>query len=950
MSNAPLHAKPRQNQDETLSYWDPALATGKGVYARGSTTDADSGFSSESQGHLEADEQHLELSQQLPGAKLYSKAVFAVNRSIESAGSVVGIGVAGIDEEESTDAEPIKAPTGLFSTGFDFLEEWVNDQVFLSYGEFWPQEHAKGTEQRPEQATEHTAKSSFWKSATISEDQTNAVDLERQRFFVLLDPSLISQSEETIQRGHPGLKPPPGLPAHLLPRLFKGARPRSPPRPINLSIRGANQSFDMLNQHHDMEAEARNLNTKEKSRMDRISELEYELATLRGDLGGVEKAPTFQVLHVLDRDTTKYLAEPSWQVEGHHTYLKGNMPLSKPDDFLSGLGNVAFVVYMEYSPRPALDESLDAVARTKTKAIPNPKPFSHTIKLLSPSMKDAANAFFDKITKLNPEFPHQEQDHTFESPFLFWYHYRSTGILKELDPSQRALMELLTNWIGETYGGKYSEVDALLDRGVVTQDAMKFLWHPGQTLVLNEYSPPVGCIATTWVTENTVSENGSDFEEPPKFQASAWFYDYDGRFWKHGIDITLKVRKFEQQPETRIDKLFLYPLRFASAELEAQLENRGHIFWRCRRRHFVSYTTRNEDDILKSSDERYMVDFSTYRMLHSDSVGFQQKYGSNRDRRYMPEELMNEEQPPAGYETVFPKSVTGFNMRRKKWQDLEVDRIQNVKWYKEAFDHLVIGEETKELVQALITNRIESEKNTDWVTNKGNGLIMLLHGGPGTGKTFTAESVAELAEKPLYSITCGDIGTKPEDVEKYLESAFHLGKLWDCVVLLDEADVFLEQRTLNDLKRNALVSVFLRVLEYYEGILMLTTNRVGIFDEAFKSRIQLALHYDNLDKSQRVQIWKNFFSRLQMLEGEEGVIDFDTLESYFDELAEYPMNGRQIRNTITTARQLAKFKKRPMGYGHLRHVIKVAGKFDQYLLEVHDKISDDQIARGEGVR
>ena len=61
-----------------------------------------------------------------------------------------------------------------------------------------------------------------------------------------------------------------------------------------------------------------------------------------------------------------------------------------------------------------------------------------------------------------------------------------------------------------------------------------------------------------------------------------------------------------------------------------------------------------------------------------------------------------------------------------------------------------------------------------------------------------------------------------------------------CVALLDEGDVFLEQRTLTDLDRNALASVFLRVLEYYEGILILTSNRVGTFDEAFKSRIQLS--------------------------------------------------------------------------------------------------------------
>lgn len=141
-------------------------------------------------------------------------------------------------------------------------------------------------------------------------------------------------------------------------------------------------------------------------------------------------------------------------------------------------------------------------------------------------------------------------------------------------------------------------------------------------------------------------------------------------------------------------------------------------------------------------------------------------------------------------------------------------------------------------------------------------MIILLHGGSGTGKTFTAESVAEMAEKPLFRVTCGDIGTKPEEVERYLESVLHLSKSWGHVVLLDEANVFLEQRTLTDLERNALVSVFLRVLEYYEGILILTSNRVGTFDEAFKSCIQLSLHYENLGKRQCRKIWKNFLSHL----------------------------------------------------------------------------------------
>jgi len=223
-----------------------------------------------------------------------------------------------------------------------------------------------------------------------------------------------------------------------------------------------------------------------------------------------------------------------------------------------------------------------------------------------------------------------------------------------------------------------------------------------------------------------------------------------------------------------------------------------------------------------------------------------------------------------------------------------------------------------------------------------------LHGGPGTGKTLTAESVAEIAEKPLYRVTCGDIGTEPDEVEKYLESVLNLGKIWGCVVLLDEADVFLEQRSLEDLLRNALVSVFLRVLEYYDGILVLTSNRVGTFDEAFKSRIQLALHYASLGPFQRLKIWENFIVRLESL-GED-MIDFDDLKDHLEQLAEHKMNGRQIRNAITTARQYAQWKKTVLTYSHLKDVIEISGRFDLYLDKLHGGYTQDQLAEDEGLR
>jgi AAA+ superfamily predicted ATPase len=140
--------------------------------------------------------------------------------------------------------------------------------------------------------------------------------------------------------------------------------------------------------------------------------------------------------------------------------------------------------------------------------------------------------------------------------------------------------------------------------------------------------------------------------------------------------------------------------------------------------------------------------------------------------------------------------------------------------------------------------------------------------------------------------------------------------------------------------------VFLRILEYYDGILILTSNRVGSFDEAFKSRIQVALHYENLTRSSRKKIWENF---LKMLNKNKKDMNFDKIKHHIDGLADMEMNGRQIRNALTTARQLAIYKTERLDWQHIEQAIKVSTDFNRYLQRVQGHM-DEQWARDEGLR
>jgi len=138
------------------------------------------------------------------------------------------------------------------------------------------------------------------------------------------------------------------------------------------------------------------------------------------------------------------------------------------------------------------------------------------------------------------------------------------------------------------------------------------------------------------------------------------------------------------------------------------------------------------------------------------------------------------------------------------------------------------------------------------------------------------------------------------------------------------------------------------MLNSYLGILILTTNRVATFDEAFKSRIQLALHYEKLTKRQRECIWENFINRLKTFTTDN--IDTEDLRKHLEELSTFDMNGRQIRNAITTARQLAMFKNKALDYSILKHVISVSGRFDRYLKNVNEGLTDEELARENQLR
>ncbi|EMD00860.1 hypothetical protein BAUCODRAFT_187048 [Baudoinia panamericana UAMH 10762] len=335
---------------------------------------------------------------------------------------------------------------------------------------------------------------------------------------------------------------------------------------------------------------------------------------------------------------------------------------------------------------------------------------------------------------------------------------------------------------------------------------------------------------------------------------------------------------------------------------------------------------------------------------------------------------------------LLPEIVVGYVLRSRSWVYLDLGQgsWRQVRPDRQGWDDLKLPKEDekfsyKRLVEALVERHFSMQKlfaqradmgrAFDFVEGKGRGLILLLHGPPGVGKTSTAEAIADKYGKALLPITCGGLGLAPEKVESSLTRMFQLAQAWNCIVLLDEADVFLSQRERGDLKRNALVSVFLRTLEYYTGILFVTTNRIGTLDEALRSRIHLALYYPVLDKVQTEAIWKTNLGRwqrhkeLQLENQGADIIAFGvSLWDYYIKRKRVPWNGRQIRNAFQTAIALAEFERneeftgKPDGEAmlnltleHFDKVAEVSEYFEDYLKKTH-KFYEADLAYERDVR
>ncbi|KAI1733810.1 P-loop containing nucleoside triphosphate hydrolase protein [Xylaria scruposa] len=525
----------------------------------------------------------------------------------------------------------------------------------------------------------------------------------------------------------------------------------------------------------------------------------------------------------------------------------------------------------------------------------------------------------------------------------------------EEDETTKSHLELLIDVLRPALGGSFETLARLEKTGYITFAALALAFTPGETVLHDDGGTKSAGVLRDFELLSQPMMGGK-----PYYVFRAHVVETDGK--RIGVqEVEWLIHEFKGRRQ--ISSLSVYPISHCGArreQVERELVDRGRVFealhgqrqalrYYSGQAHSIASTTNafrmpQQTTKLYPLDGRVIIDAEAYyslqgecppvllplKLLRKDGDGLNEEDGNDDDDN---DTTLNADEestvavkkgrPLSDYELLFTVShVKGFSLKNKRWCQCLVTGIQEVVWVPEAIDKLVLDTEEKSLLLALVSFKEGGQTSTgfdDFIPNKGKGLIILLSGPPGVGKTLTAEAVAEKLQRPLYRLGAGDLGTTISDVENNLQKALDRCGHWNAVLLIDEADVFLEARSVDNVERNELVSTFLRLLEYYEGVMFLTTNRISAIDLAFESRIDISLAYQELDQAARARVWTEFLLA-QRINSEVSVSDIEHV------LSLRVLNGRQIKSAIKTACILAASEKSLLNLGHLQVVLSVQDK------------------------
>ncbi|KFZ17918.1 hypothetical protein V501_01479 [Pseudogymnoascus sp. VKM F-4519 (FW-2642)] len=412
------------------------------------------------------------------------------------------------------------------------------------------------------------------------------------------------------------------------------------------------------------------------------------------------------------------------------------------------------------------------------------------------------------------------------------------------------------------------------EKKMVTFDYLWVLFNPGKFVYVDIDGAMVACRVRllVWGGGDILSTRSTE-DSYRQVELHLWYLDHDGTTINRRRH-TVVVPRFEGAKP--ISELPVHPRDLLSQEMRLEKQERGRRYFAFVKQGFsvCSYngmlSTATSDphnpENHRQFTGRVIVDPEIYFREHGRSKGVKWLDEADTQSSALGEEMKQ-------FVKVKPSMKAAW---------FHVQALREYKFDRALFHTIAMPDQDLEDIEALTQrgkktslNREEVELafSPDCIEHKGEGCVILLHGRPGLGKTYATECIAEYSERPLLRLTCAELGLEPTNLEKTLEKYLRWSERWRAIVLIDEADVYTSKRVMDSsISREAIVAVLLKSLEYYSGIIFLTTNRVDAFDVAVIDRIDLIVRFRPLDSSQKKKIRETCIGRLMT----EEVVELDS--------------------------------------------------------------------------
>ncbi|KAK1753648.1 P-loop containing nucleoside triphosphate hydrolase protein [Echria macrotheca] len=494
-----------------------------------------------------------------------------------------------------------------------------------------------------------------------------------------------------------------------------------------------------------------------------------------------------------------------------------------------------------------------------------------------------------------------------------------------LDPRRHHELEVFANMYTKesALADAWKKYSDLTRRKMIDWKNLKGLFRKGQ-LVVHRVLP------NDWAVSKVTSVGSSTRSSDSELVVRLESIDNDGK----GFRYVWSDRTFKPFPnERRISELNVFPLDYhddreslekmaiASGKrwkrLYEDMFNKASRTIQIQVMEYDGYATRKEDKgPMTHVSSRVVVD-PRIQAKRTDLSFIQDS------RIPFVTENKDTEEPTNEQYLLCPATVLVHALSDNELYHVPTKRLREANWCRDGWSRLVIDEDIKhqanhllQLSRAREIQHAKGEDNGSYISGgqghdedqsidnfrgKGRGLIFLLHGPPGVGKTLLAECLSEEQRRPLYRVSLSNLTNYDE---RRIDKLFREAHMWNAILLIDEAEVILAERTMENMKQSAWVAVFLRKIEYFEGILFLTTNQIHFIDQAFESRVTVGIRFPKMDRDQRVKVWQKLLEPpAKKLWGSDALI---TTKERLGRWADRELNGRHIHNVINSAQILTR--------------------------------------------